>query len=385
MTSSQLEVSHYDVMQTSTALPAAIDAAARTISVPKRAPADSFVLHAPLELAARVGILERLAPEDRGPALAQIEATASAYLAAGEPLGPTVARTWTSVDQATATLTSALASQDLATVDAAMSWLAERIDPGAARTALATAIAPALSAAAHVPIGLHLLTRVADGALPASLLRGPLRELARHPDRQLTWFESPTWSAPSSADGSPLEERLRSVPFLGRPGSDFIHPLMDQAERSGTAAAAIGPSLGDDVDAVRRTLLRAAAWSMLHDDPAHAPYGWTHCLTLPQAVLSLAPDALDPAIAIAVAGTHVVGFRAALGRAELGSLDDAAGGLDEVDLAPSMRAASTHPDAHLAKYVLACAHAGEDDPAWRATYHRAAAHLVAWWAAADGS
>ena len=60
-------------------------------------------------------------------------------------------------------------------------------------------------------------------------------------------------------------------------------------------------------------------------------------------------------------------------------LDDGASEPDDVELAPSLRAASVHPDAHVAKYALACAHAAEDDPAWRATYHRAAAHLVAWW------
>ena len=233
--------------------------------------------------------------------------------------------------------------------------------------------------AGHAPIALHLLTRVAAGTLSPMLLRGPLRELARHPDRQLTW---PAKAAGTTGtDPGSLEQRLRAVPPLGRPGSDFIHPLMAQAEGSGAAAAAIGPSRTDDLDQVRRTLLRAAAWSMLHDDPAHAPYGWSHCLTMPQAVLALAPDAVDAATAIAVAGTFVVGFRAAHGNTVLGSLDDSASERDDTDLGPSLRAASTHPDAHLAKYVLACAHAAEDDPAWRGTYHRAAAHLVAWWSA----
>lgn len=356
--------------------------AARRISIPRREPADSFVLHAPLELAARVGIVERLDEADRPAALDRIAETAAAYEAAGDPVPTPAPGRWATAEEASADLAAALASGDLEEVDRAASWLGGELDAADARLALAATIAPSLAAAGHAPIGLHLLHRVAHGSLPTSLLRGPLREVARHPDWQLTWFPG----APGGDDDRTLQERLRAVPHLGRPGSDFIFPLMHQAESSGAAPTAIGPSLDDDLDAVRQTLLRAAVWSMLHDDPTQAPYGWTHALTLPQAVLSLAPDALDPATAIAVAGTHVVGFRAAHGLAELGPLGDADGDArpDAEGLAAALRAASVHPDAHLAKYVLACAHAGEDDPDWTGTYHRAAAHLVAWWRAADG-
>ncbi len=58
-------------------------------------------------------------------------------------------------------------------------------------------------------------------------------------------------------------------------------------------------------------ILRAAAWSMLVEPPDHAPYGWTHCLTMPQAVLGIADVLDDPRTAVAVAATYVVGFRAA--------------------------------------------------------------------------
>ena len=54
---------------------------------------------------------------------------------------------------------------------------------------------------------------------------------------------------------------------------------------------------------------------MLQDDPAHAPYGWTHCLTLAQAAAIWPPATDNPLRAVAVAATHVVGFRAALGHA----------------------------------------------------------------------
>jgi hypothetical protein len=366
-------------MMTTTLLDPTVAAAIRALSVPRAAPADSFVLHAPLELVARIGILDRLDDDDRPAALARIEELVATYEAAGAPVAPPSVGAWAGATEAAADLEAALAAGDLDAVDAAAAWLGEHVDARRARLALGATLAPSLAAAGHAPIGLHLLTKVANGSLPTTLLRGPLREVARHPDWRLTWFDRP---AATAGDAScTLEERLRAVPHLGRPGSDFIFPLMTQAEGSGAAAAAIGPSLADDVEAARRTLLRAAAWSMLHDDPTQAPYGWTHCLTMPQAVLALAPDALDPTTAVSVAGTFVVGFRAAHGVEELGPLGDADGEPEGPDLTAALRAASVHPDAHLAKYVLACAHAAEEDPAWRGTYHRAAAHLVGWWSA----
>ena len=67
----------------------------------------------------------------------------------------------------------------------------------------------------------------------------------------------------------------------------------------------------DDIGERARAVLRAAAWSMLLEPGDHAPYGWSHCLTMPQAVLGLA-GTVDPSIALAVAATYVVGFRSAL-------------------------------------------------------------------------
>lgn len=359
-----------------------VAAAVRTVSVPRAAPADSFVLHAPLELLARIGLLERVRVDQRPAVLARIGALAEEYDAWGPPVEAPDPVDPSSVDEAVADLVAALAVGDLDVVDAHAAWLGDRVGAGAARRALAGALAPSLAAAGHAPIGLHLLERVGVGTLPTSLLRGTLRELARHPAWRVSWFEG-SGSARRGADGptASLEASLRSVPHLGIPGSTFIQPLMASVESAGAAEAAIGPHVGSDPSVAARTLTRAACWSMLHDDPAHAPYGWTHCLTLPQAVLSLAPDALDPATAIAVAGTHVVGFRAALGVERLGSLADDAGGSGPPgsELDDLLFEAAVHPDAHVAKYVLACRHAAEDDPAWSGAYGRAAERLVRWW------
>jgi hypothetical protein len=67
-----------------------------------------------------------------------------------------------------------------------------------------------------------------------------------------------------------------------------------------------------DVLAASRAITRVAVWSMVHDDPDHAKYVWSHCLTMPQAVMYLAGSAVTARTALAVAATHVTGFRASL-------------------------------------------------------------------------
>jgi hypothetical protein len=66
-----------------------------------------------------------------------------------------------------------------------------------------------------------------------------------------------------------------------------------------------------------QAVLRAAAWSMLLEPGDHSSYGWTHCLSLPQAVLAVAPFTRDPGRALAIAATYVVGFRTSLARRPL--------------------------------------------------------------------
>ena len=188
---------------------------------------------------------------------------------------------------------------------------------------------------------------------------------------------------------------------------------MALVEQSGLAAELLaGPTESIGLRSARRTLLRVAAWSMLQDDPDHAPYGWTHCLTMPQAALGIAPTAHEPADAVAVAATYVLGFRSTLGKvaldphwspepltglgpeAELSTrLDALAGSPDEAAAAtwhapgtsvPAIVSrlagyAASHPDAHLAKYTVACLDAASADPEADRLFLAAAAFLGAWW------
>ena len=138
----------------------------------------------------------------------------------------------------------------------------------------------------------------------------------------------------------------------------------------------------------------------------HAPYGWTHCLTMPQGALGITAHGVDPQLAVDVAGTFVVGFLAALatepvpGTADLpargGSFADAvAAGRAEAagwvlhapdDAIPAARtavitAACAHRDAHLVKYTLACLDAAAADPAAGRLFLAGAASLLALWEA----
>ena len=198
---------------------------------------------------------------------------------------------------------------------------------------------------------------------------------------------------------------------------------VDGSGATGVAASQIGPVLaaggargdGRGADAAR-AVCRAAAWSMLLEDDAHAPYGWSHALTLPQAVLGVA-DEVDAHVALAVAATYVVGFRSTLATRPLEPTfphadapgatavprvdlvrDALAAGPDHAAAAvwharPEERGgivtllateASTRHDAHLVKYTLACLDAAADDPAHAALFLAAAASLASWWTVRPG-
>ena len=270
---------------------------------------------------------------------------------------------------------------------------------------------PSLAAAAHGSIFLQLLPRLAPRSAAAAAMFGTLaRELAR-PSTALSWFEGEHDAAPpQSGSAAALGEALAATPVLGPAASTSIEPTMRQAEDTGLAAGLIGPVLdGIDVADATRAIVRVSTESMLRDDPAKAPYGWSHCLTMPLAACSVAAHVDDARTALAVAATHVVGFRTSLGAAplvELRTRPTAApvAGLDGLDEDPERVAATalgadparrarlvqravdlaaTHRDAHLAKYVLACLDTARLDPQGAPQHEAAAVKLAAWWTAQD--
>ncbi len=363
-----------------------VDAAAAVIGRPKEAEPNSFVLHAPLELLARAALLVHVSPAVRPDVRLRIAWLAATYDAAGPGITvvPVEFRTESAAVDA---LGDAIGAGDIAGAGAIGSWLGRNVDAPALTASIGDAVVPSLAAAAHGPIFLHHLQRVASRSpVAGSLFANLARDLARHPGWELTWMDHAR-----RVDGD-LVAALAATPVLGPPGSNFIYPLMDQAESSGLAAEIAGRAVGSptDVRAASIAIVRVATASMLLDDPTQAPYGWSHCLTIPQSVAAIAPLLADPSRAIAVAATQVVGFRAGLGSAPLSSL--AAGGLtpdgllgtpapDPATLQGVIDRAAVHPDAHLAKYVIACLDAARTDPTGAGQHLAAATHLDAWWQA----
>ncbi len=203
------------------------------LAVPKAAPVDSFVLHAPLELLARRVCSRTCGPTGGTPPAAQVERLAAEYAAAGDPVAEPRPVGDEPVPQLATTLVAALEAGDLDDIDRFAAALGDRATPMELRRALSGPVSASLAAAAHASIFLYLLPRVAPaGQLPGRLLRGAARELGRYPDWRLRWFED---SGDPVGSGS-LADALLDVPMLGLPGSDFIFPIMHQAEASGTAA-----------------------------------------------------------------------------------------------------------------------------------------------------
>jgi hypothetical protein len=382
---------------------------AAAVSVPKEAPADSFVLHAPLELLARATLLPLVDAAGRDAACDRLVDLKTNYEAKGDPVTPAM-RSDLSLADAAESLVTAIGSGDLDAVDVHAARIGEIASAAQLRELLAPPTAAMLSAAAHSSILFYLLPRVAaTGAVDGGLVRGPARELARYPDWRLTWFEDD--DLPTDAVTS-LRDALLDVPMLGVPGSDFIFPIMNQAEEAGLPPKLLAGVDRGDVAGARRDVSRVAAWSMLQDNADSAPYGWTHCLTLPQAVLGVASSAedgpgLDPSIGIAIAATDVIGFRSALGTCDIDPTYEpeppatrdigeaiadgphvaaaVAWHTPQADrarlVAELVTRASAHNDAHYVKYTLACLDASADDPAAGPLYLAAAAYLAAWWAA----
>ena len=359
-----------------------VAAAADVVQVPRAEPANSFVLHAPLELVARTALLPRVAPERRAEARQRIRELASNYDATSPALPPPPAREFETLAAAAARLHDAVEAADLDEVDAIGAWLGRHATPADLRTLLADEVLTRLSAAAHAPIFLFHLPRVAPrGELPGELVRPLLRELARFPSWRIEWIDDGSRAGePRLEPAARMFDAVAAAPRLGIPGSDFIFPLMSQVDRSGVAASLLADAVGTgDFAGAARDALRAAAWSMVHEPPDHAPYGWSHCLTMPQAVLGIAHVTSDPRRALAVAATYVVGFRAAL--AQLPLIDhappvatDAQHAFDDV-----ATAAAVHEDAHLVKYVLACIDAAAWDRSHAGLYLEAARALVRYW------
>jgi len=380
--------------------------AARVVSIPKREPADSFILHAPLELIARRALLRYATPDRRTGVREQIVRVAALYERAADPVDAGARPSFASPAAACTAFADAAAAKDLDAVDAAAAWLGEHATTDDVM-ALADTTVASLGAAGHANIYFLLLARSAWSSRAAlGLLRPLAREVARYPEMRVSWLDDVSVGGVDRPDaGTGLARALAATPRLGLPGTDFVFPTVHQVDAGGQARAIVEPNLPADLDIASRVIQRSAAQSMLQDDPRFAPYGWTHCLTLSQAAIGVRHWLADPLHAAAIAATYVVAFRASEGahaiepgfepeRPAIGALDAlaaepavAAGAVyhasdEELDsVVPELAGrGGSHDDAHVAKYTLACLDAAASDPAAGRLYLAAAAYLGAWWA-----
>lgn len=352
-----------------------ISAVAAVVATPRHGPADSFVLHAPLELAARTALLPHVESEARELARLHILAIAAHYETYDAGVGFDDAAPEPPAGDPYDLLATAIDTGDLDEVDRAARHIATTGDAATLAARLTDPLLPRTAAAAHAPIYLFHLRRLhptSGYGLP--LLRPLARELARQPDWAMHWFDN---RPQHNGSVDSLTEALATAPLLGPPGSTFIHPLMTQVD-DGPAPAQLVDALPPASNSAAKAVLRVAARSMLLDDPEHAPYGWSHCLTLPQAVLGLRASSSDPDRALAIAATQVMAFRSGLSAGPLAAFD-------QRDHQPSMSAAAittaaaTSHDAHVVKYTLACLDAALADPEASSLYLAAAEHLLNVW------
>ena len=398
----QIQRSYADIGGPETSDADLIRTVSHRVQVPREDPADSFILHAPLELLARAALLPWVPARGKELArlrlvalLAQFEMVTPAMTGPiAEPTEPTVAAD---------ALCAAVAGADLEATDRAALSLAVSAPATALAELLGTAVLPALAAAGHAPIFLYQYPRIAPrGEATAGLLRPLARELARYPQLRVEWVDN---RVRGNGSIEALADALRSVPQMGVPGSTFIFPIMHQVDSAGVAAELLGPSLaGLTPAAAAQVLLHCSARAMLLANPDHIPYGWTHCLTMTQAALGIASSIPNPQLAVDIAGTYVVGFLAALSTGPVpemvelpdpgGTFADAiargretaggrvlhASGVEFAAMRTEIvrRAAGAH-DAHIVKYVLACLDAAAADPGAERLYLAGAAVLLAHW------
>lgn len=385
-----------------------VAAAAQAIAPPKAEADSSFITHAPLELLARAALLPLVARQARDEARRRIAAIAAAYARAGEEI-PERPAVFADVAQACAAAFAALDAGDADGLDGALLFLAPRLSLRELGAAFAERIAPELGAAGHAPILFAEFARI-EGRIEGAgaLLRAPARAIARDAEGRLRWHEGAETEAFAGDAARELMRRLAAAPRVPS-SSPYIAPTMRAVEAGGLAERLLGDvTAGLAAGAALKALARVAAFSMLQDDPASAPYGWTHALTMPLAVLAIAAGARDETALVRIAATHALGFRATMGKVALDpdfrpprpaspAIFDveplaAAGAAFHADprARPTLWSglatrSARSGDAHLAKYTLAAMDAAGADPEAAALYLAAAAYLGAWWDAHPGA
>src|ERR1700675_111918 len=122
------------------------------LAVPRADPADSFVLHAPLEVVARAALLPFVQPVHRELARGRITAIASEFEEFGPPVSEPVADSYDSIEAGAAHLVAAIDRGELGDIDRVATWLGRAASAAELQVLLSADIVKRLAAAAHAPI-----------------------------------------------------------------------------------------------------------------------------------------------------------------------------------------------------------------------------------------
>jgi hypothetical protein len=248
------------------------------------------------------------------------------------------------------------------------------------------------------------------------MLRAAVRGVAAEPKLRLKSFsgmERICGGKPLSKSAAEIQadifEKLKDPPRAPTAKSGGMRGLFEGGESADVADIVfrdfVQHELNDQqIDAAFRALLRITAYQMLLDDIHNAKYGWTHCMTLPQAALGLASIHMERKLALATSLCWCACYRSVEGKAAMDftyNPEPVAIGLHEAlhsghDVAaarfwdssdeeiPEMvrllaTEASIRNDQHHAKYTRACFEMCGFDPQYKRLYLAAAARLAGLW------
>lgn len=392
---------------------------AAVVSVPPATGQTSFTLHAPLEIIARYGLLPLVDPRQRSLARLQMATSAAAFGAGVKPTPlPDAVSPFASLSEAQKEFTQTFHSADPDGLEAITLQIADQFGTSSLVHLLTPLALPTLTGASHSHIGLWLLLRhgMAGDVGGAALLRAGVRKLASKPELQLKSFSGMniSGSTPLRKTSAEIEREVLdklSNPTKGDPRSNSMQSLFDLGEKTGNADRLFSDFIRHDltnsqIDAAFRAVLRVCAHSMLQDSVDDAKFGWSHCLTLPQAACGLSALNMDRKLALASTLVWIVAYRSVRSKRALDfgwkpdrldqkiSIHEAfhtsptiaaarAWHAEESEIPEVVTALATHAsirnDQHLAKYTRACLDMGGFDPSHRHVYLAAAAHLCGLW------
>ena len=378
----------------------------------------SFTLHAPLELMARYGLLPFVHPTRRRLARLQMTASAAAYEAGTTPLADAESvRPFADASAAGGSLRTAFEKEDTSGFEAIALQIAKQFGTPAMVHLLTPLAVPSLAAIGHSHIALWLLLRhgAAGETNDATLMRAALRYVAAEPAARMQSFDGMQLSGakPLGWSAAEIEEDVFAK-LADPPHSSFrdtgLRSVVEAGERTGNADELFGIYMrhrmtDEEIDATFRAIMRVAAQSMLQHSTDNAKFGWSHCLSQPQAACGLASAGSHRKLCLGASFVWISAFRSVVSQSELDlawtpprveaatfdeSLNDSPGSAaahvwyaSDEDL-PLIRQeiatrASIRNDQHLVKYVRACFDMSGFDPGATRLYLAAAARLCALW------